>query len=60
MESSGKRRWRGMNGFSMFGGGLGLMMGLGKRRREMNGFGTFRGGPKIIVKILQNEIKPLG
>ena len=28
MESSGKRRWMGMNGFSAFGGGPGLMMGV--------------------------------
>jgi len=57
----GRRRWRGMNGFGMFGGGPGLMMYLGKRRwREMDGFSTFRGGLKIIVKILHNEIKPLG
>lgn len=26
----------------------------------MNGFSMFRGGLKIIVKILQNEIKTLG
>lgn len=58
MESSGKRTWRGMNGFSRFRGGPGLTTGLGKRRqRGMNGFGTFRGGPRIKVKILQNEIK---